>query len=159
MTWAPVCALRGIVRPQSELSVNRKQFGSNDLPFWLAIGPCSRSLIHDRITHHRVVSGLTALYPKLWKSLRFEGLGTAPRELGGLGLPQKSWTHFKDNLIKGCLAGLVRQWRYATSTIDLTSLSGPWNYNPSSAGVRFILRRLIPSESNSILVRMNLRLD
>jgi len=108
LIWTDTCAVRGLVRPQSELLVNRKLYGSNDLPFWLAIGPCSRSLIRDRSTHRRVMAGLTSLYPKLWKSLRFNGVGTAPRELGGLGLPQKTWNQLRDNYVKGQLAGLVR---------------------------------------------------
>jgi hypothetical protein len=87
---------------------------------------------------------MTALYPKVWGGLHLGGIGTTPREFGGIALPHRSYKHYTEGRTTDLAAAAARNWRYATATELVSSLTGPWNFMPRSAGLSFMLRRLVP---------------
>jgi len=76
--------LKGVVRQVDEIN--------HEKPFWSIIGPACRQLATSNNKFSKVTEVVKCIYPNLKKNfVRFKGLDTVPRELGGFALLPDSY--------------------------------------------------------------------
>lgn len=99
----------------------------------MSIGPAASSLVNSKGAHERVILTLGALYPFVHDVLHAGGLCTVPRQLGGVSLPHRSWQDWTRQRVRGKLvANALRTYRYATSPLELESMTGEWQWLPTT---------------------------